>query len=474
MRFFAIVQNCFRKILDRKLFWVCLILTILSSTLFLFVGFHHQEQVDHEQVSKEILRKVISKAVQPFSLEKLSFEKKNKASLRIKSPLFSPKKTRYFLYYFSPDQIKNLVSAAGLQKMSFKGDPKLILQKDSRNRSTISIPLKIWNRHRVPFGVLREGRIQNLDPSVPDSILNDFPRSVRKALTSNSTEEKPSFRISITANISYQPRVNPKDVPGLGKINLFFGAVTLDVPEIFTIRDCVLLLVQRPVIDYLVGVVGIILSIVLTANFIPRMLQSGEIELSLSKSVSRWQLFLGTFLGASLFFALIAAVFLLLSSFFLYIRSGIFTGFMLISFVPLMIMFFLIYSISALIGTLFENNILAMMAAFGGWFFMFLIEHLNVGAQQIIQRDQIQETNNLYQVLDLLDTVIPSPDKIHAIVWKWMVKLGVVSEWVINVHFKNTLERFGEISVFNTILTTAGCITLFLSLSIVLFYRKEI
>ncbi|MEZ6066968.1 MAG: ABC transporter permease [Planctomycetaceae bacterium] len=121
------------------------------------------------------------------------------------------------------------------------------------------------------------------------------------------------------------------------------------------------------VLKWLVGAVGVMAAIIFTANIIPQMFEPGEIDLLLSKPVSRSALFLTKFLGGCLFILLSAALLVTGLWMILWLRHDIWQPQILLS-IPVFLLAFMVYfSISAYVGMKWRNAILAIALAIVAW-----------------------------------------------------------------------------------------------------------
>jgi ABC-type transport system involved in multi-copper enzyme maturation permease subunit len=150
------------------------------------------------------------------------------------------------------------------------------------------------------------------------------------------------------------------------RVNVLFGAWTLD--RHYIDRRETVFFIQTLLAGYIVGWIGIMIGIVVTAGFFPNMLHKGMIDLILSRPVKRWSVFLLKYLGG-LSYVAAAASFLIGGSWLaLALRSGIWSpGFLLA--IPLLIFFFAaLYAVSAYIGLTKRNPTEAILVSVLAWF----------------------------------------------------------------------------------------------------------
>ena len=117
------------------------------------------------------------------------------------------------------------------------------------------------------------------------------------------------------------------------------------------------------------AVLGLLLAIFSSSSFIPSMLEKGNIDLLLSKPVSRTELIFGKYLGGLLVvfinvFSLVFGVWLIIS-----LKFGFWDPAFLIISIVVTFTFAVLYSMIVLFGIITQSSVLGMMAAY----FTFLI-----------------------------------------------------------------------------------------------------
>ena len=114
----------------------------------------------------------------------------------------------------------------------------------------------------------------------------------------------------------------------------------------------------------LLGFFGLLLAIFSSASFVPIMLEKGNIDLLLSKPISRTQLLLGKYFGVVLFvfvniLSLVAGIWLIISFKFGYWDASFLTLSVIIGFT-----FAVLYALILLFGVITKNSIFGMMIAY--------------------------------------------------------------------------------------------------------------
>ena len=119
--------------------------------------------------------------------------------------------------------------------------------------------------------------------------------------------------------------------------------------------------------EYIAGMVGIIIAILVTSSVIPHTFEAGSIDLLLSKPVSRSLVFLTKFVGGCAFILLLSAYFVgglwLIAG----VRYGYWSGTLLMCIPVLMFLFAVYYSVSALAGLIWKNAIVAVVISVVFW-----------------------------------------------------------------------------------------------------------
>ncbi len=109
---------------------------------------------------------------------------------------------------------------------------------------------------------------------------------------------------------------------------------------------------------------GLLLAIFSSASFIPVMLEKGNIDLLLSKPISRTQLLLGKYFGVVLFVFLNILVFVVGVWLIISIKFGYWdASFLTLAFV-ITFAFAVLYALILLFGVITKNSVLGMMIAY--------------------------------------------------------------------------------------------------------------
>jgi ABC-type transport system involved in multi-copper enzyme maturation permease subunit len=121
------------------------------------------------------------------------------------------------------------------------------------------------------------------------------------------------------------------------------------------------------------GWVALLLSVIITAFFIPNMLRKGTVDMLLVKPIHRPTLLTYKYIGGLTFIFLntsvaVGGVWLALS-----VRSGVWTMGFLLTILVLTFFFAILYAVSALFGVLTQSPTAAVLLTLGAWFLLYII-----------------------------------------------------------------------------------------------------
>jgi ABC-type transport system involved in multi-copper enzyme maturation permease subunit len=152
---------------------------------------------------------------------------------------------------------------------------------------------------------------------------------------------------------------------------LFFGLVALPVP-LFTLNNIIVF-----VGEWIVGTGGaaftLLLSIIMTASFLPNMLAKGSVDLLLVKPIHRTTLFVYKFLGGLLFMLLNTVLIMTGIWLAIGIQSGMWINAFLICIFVFTFEFMMLYAVSALVAVFTRSAIVSILAAMMTWGFLILL-----------------------------------------------------------------------------------------------------
>lgn len=151
---------------------------------------------------------------------------------------------------------------------------------------------------------------------------------------------------------------------GAHEYSLFFGAVGLPmkvgVPVFLTN-------VLSVIVGTVAGLMGIIIGLIVTASFVPQMLQKGQIDFLLSRPISRGRLLLAKYFGGLFFIVVLAGVLLGGVWLALSIRSGYWSAWPLLT-IPVVVYFFaVLYAFSVFMGFTTRSTVAVIFASLLFW-----------------------------------------------------------------------------------------------------------
>jgi ABC-type transport system involved in multi-copper enzyme maturation permease subunit len=150
----------------------------------------------------------------------------------------------------------------------------------------------------------------------------------------------------------------------LGRLNLFFGAVSAPLHRG---REEAVHLVQVILATWVAGAVGVVLTLVWTAGFVPEYLQPSTASVLLSKPVPRWFFLSGKYVGVIILVLFQAAFFFVGTFIGLGSRTGVWTASYLVGIPLLTLHFAMIYSVSVLIAVLTRSTLACVLGSVLFW-----------------------------------------------------------------------------------------------------------
>ena len=126
-------------------------------------------------------------------------------------------------------------------------------------------------------------------------------------------------------------------------------------------------LIQMVFATWIAGSIGVLLTLVWTAGFVPDFLQPSSAAVLLAKPVPRWLILAGKFVGVMLFVGLQATIFFAATWAALGLRTGIWLNEYLLA-VPVFIAYFAsVYSFSILLAALFRSTLACVLGVVVFW-----------------------------------------------------------------------------------------------------------
>ena len=171
-------------------------------------------------------------------------------------------------------------------------------------------------------------------------------------------------------------------------------------------------LVLPAVIGLLVGFVGVLAAILVTAPIIPQMFDPGSLSLLLSKPVSRSLMFLAKFVGGCAFI-LINVTYLIVGLWGIVgLRLGIWSQGLLLCIPIFLFLFAIYYSVSAFSGVVWRNAVVCVVMTV-----LFWLACTVVGSTKSIVEQIAVESKRLIQLVPADDTLIALDE--HGATHRW-------------------------------------------------------
>jgi ABC-type transport system involved in multi-copper enzyme maturation permease subunit len=168
--------------------------------------------------------------------------------------------------------------------------------------------------------------------------------------------------------------------------------------------------------------VATIVSVIVTAFFIPNMLRKGSVELLLVKPIARWALLAYKYVGGLVFIFLNASVAIGGAWLVLGLRTGVWAPGILATVLVLTYFFAILYAVSAVVAVCTRSAVLAILLTCLVWFLLFV-----VGRAYTWRHDPRQPTSQAvgtmpadagdldkwYAVIDVVHYVLPRTDDLN-------------------------------------------------------------
>jgi ABC-type transport system involved in multi-copper enzyme maturation permease subunit len=189
---------------------------------------------------------------------------------------------------------------------------------------------------------------------------------------------------------------------------------------------------------------GIFLSIFSASSFIPNMLEQGNIDLLLSKPISRHQLILGKFFGGLAVVALNIAYAVIGFWFLVGIKFGVWDANFLLTIFSITFTFAALYGLIIFIGILTRSSILAMMLSYIIFFILSPVLNMRETIYSII------DSNLLKFILDSLYYIFPKITELGNLTTELSAGSGI-TEWqpILTSFLFMILTLYGGIFIFS-------------------------
>jgi ABC-type transport system involved in multi-copper enzyme maturation permease subunit len=342
MKYLAILKDCFREAVDTKVFYVMVGLSLLVTLVAATLSF------------------------KPRSPEKIM--------QFMALPLFGE------LNDLNPERIMHMVHDPTLKAYKVVGAAPLdnrpegpdspysvtILahcQSDAEAAKLRQFPSQVQELIKQRFGTIPE-------PDSGEKFQMVEVTDVRLALPGNrfvpeKTEAHDVYFEIQTRPTSVTRRLWPHEP------SLFFGALPLTFLGELPLGVQLWLLLDQ-VVNGLGAWIAILVSVIITAFFIPNMLRKGTVDLLLVKPIHRTTLLLYKYAGGLLFILLNTALVVVGLWLVIGLRSGIWVSSFLLTVLVITFFFAILYAASTLFGVLTRSPIAAILLTCAVWFVLYI------------------------------------------------------------------------------------------------------
>lgn len=334
MKFLAILKDSLRETLDAKLFYVMVVLSLLTVLLAASVTYTPVSMEDRLKAETQFVNMMIG--AQPgaerlnFRFDIENFERQDKRT----EPWLGDYQFEYVVKFSLPEGTTPT-----------KDDKQVLSDLKTKMREAINA-----DALRQQFSRLfREVEVTPVKPAAPPSETGD---EIRHRVTTKGTTTKSR------AEWFHQPA-------------LFFGAVNIPI-QVLRMSDIITFIAT-----WVIGTFGaaftMLISVIITASFLPNMLAKGTIDLLLVKPIHRTTLFVYKFLGGLLFMFLNTALIMVGLWLAIGLQTGVWLQSLFLLILVYTLMFAVLYSVSAVAAVLTRSPIVCILVSCLFWALLFAL-----------------------------------------------------------------------------------------------------
>ncbi|MFO0865692.1 MAG: hypothetical protein U0744_13745 [Gemmataceae bacterium] len=167
-----------------------------------------------------------------------------------------------------------------------------------------------------------------------------------------------------------------------GTLSLFYGAMTVEMARD---RASAVELIYLMLASWVAGAVGLLLTLIWTASFIPEFLQPTSATVLLAKPLPRWVFLAGKYLGVVLFVGFQATIFFVGTWLALGSKTGIWVNAYLAGIVLLTLQFAVFYGFSVLVAVSWRSSVACVLGVILLWASSFGINYGRFAAMAMPQ-----------------------------------------------------------------------------------------
>jgi ABC-type transport system involved in multi-copper enzyme maturation permease subunit len=343
------------------------------------------------------------------------------------------------------------------QAMQLTIDQRQAFRKAMRGDASWTTLFKLFSPPQTPSTTEAWNRV------IAD-YLNSF-EGIRDAKTITIEGDPKSTPTQIVAEVT----IDDSKLPYRQQIGLFFGLWKIDLSKVGTAVS----IIQSVLVDAVAGWVGLIVALVVTAGFVPSMLQKGTLDFLLVKPIHRPTLLLWKYIGG-LLFVFVNGAFLVGGTWLAFgVNTGNWSPWYLLSVVILVAFFAILYSLTLLVGVWSRSALAAILVTLGFWFVMFLVQ-VFYSLTTTVDEMKPEWVKNFPPVLtaaiDWVHCLLPKPEELAELNQMILAEANQASDFA-------ALQRAGStrahINWTETISTSAAFIVLMLGLASWRFAKKD-
>ncbi len=205
-----------------------------------------------------------------------------------------------------------------------------------------------------------------------------------------------------------------------GRVSMLFGLAQVDSGEYAPLtvlgRTRLAGLIVYGVMDLALGWVGVTLVIIATAGLFPALMESGAVDVVLSKPVSRPRLFLYKY-AASMVFVLLQAVLLVGLTFLVMgFRWGVWVPGYLLSIPLLVLLFSYVYCVSVLVAVRTRSAVTAILLSLAAWVAFSLVRQVPAWFEIF---PELQQYRTVYRAARVVSWIPPKTADVTYLAAKW-------------------------------------------------------
>jgi hypothetical protein len=398
MKYLAILKDCFREAIDTKVLYVMIVLSVLLIIFLVSCTFAAQPA---DNYFGALLRGHLEGV--PLEEEPRQWGKAPAPAVEDKADGPPALPSRYDF---------NLVEAKALEgDANSPGSTFLVTVRVNLLRPEVA------QLARVSPGPAQDALERRLSKFKDLGLIR--PSNIRLAQPSNAAvNNDPQKATSIYFEFTAEPGANTRRM-WPHELQLFFGAVPMGGNTPLGM----LLFLLAVVIIHTAGWVTLLISVVMTAFFIPNMLRKGTVDLLIVKPIKRPVLLIFKYLGGLTFIFLntlvaVGGMWLALG-----LKSGLWANYFLLMIPTLTFFFAILYSVSTLFGVISRSPIVSILVTCLAWFIFFAVGAAYSFVDRLAHDEELHNTpteqrksdNTVCTVIKVLHFVTPRTSDLNTL-----------------------------------------------------------